>query len=116
MRQINHMLSKSNSGKSIALRMEINDRYGKQKIVLATLKGWRMHLAEKSLLIESKEWTHDVARNFVAMKVLQCAKDEFEGSRFLNIVREHSSFEIHFWASKLMAHGKAIQAWKIMHC
>ena len=74
-----------------------------------------MFLVEKHLLGQSEEWTDDVARKFVAMRVLNCAKNEFEGAKFLNIVKNHSTFEIHFWASKFMLHDKASRAWKTLY-
>lgn len=115
MRRVNHLLAKSDSGKSITLKMDIDDRYGRQKVSFSTLRGWRMLLAEKYLLGESEEWTDDVARKFVAMEVIKCSKNEFEAARFLNVVKDHSSFEIHFWASKFMIHDRASQAWKIIY-
>ena len=115
MRQLNHLLVKSKSGKSIILKIEINDKYGKQKINFSILKGWRMFLIEKYLLGSSEEWTDDVARKFIAMKVLTSAKNEFEGAKFLNIVKNHSTFEIHFWASKFMLHDKTSRSWKILY-
>ena len=72
MRQLNHVLTKSKSGKSMILKVEINDRYGKQKVTFSSVKGWRMLLAQKHLLVESDEWNDDVARKFVGMEILRC--------------------------------------------
>ena len=115
MRQLNHILTRSKSGKSIVLKVEINDRYGKQKINFSMLKGWRMLLAEKHLLVESDEWNDDVARKFVGMKILSASKNEFEGTKFLNIVKNHSTLEVHFWASKFMLHDKASKSWRALY-
>ena len=95
--------------------MEIDDRYGRQNVSFSALKGWRMMLAEKYLLCQSEEWTDDVARKFVVMKVLSCAKNEFEGMKFLNLVKSHSTFEIHFWASKFLLHDRTAKAWKTLY-
>ena len=102
MRQINHILEKSKSGKSMILKVEIKDRYGNQKVTFSSVKGWRMFLAQKHLLVESDEWNDDVARKFVGMEILRCSKNEYEATKFLNIVKNQSILEIHFWASKFM--------------
>ena len=115
MRQLNHLLTRSKSGKSIVLKVEINDRYGKQRVNFSTLKGWRMLLAEKHLLVESDEWNDDVARKFVGMKILSCSKNEFEGIKFLNVVKNHSTLEVHFWASKFMLKEKTAKAWRALY-
>lgn len=115
MRQLNHLLTKSKSGKSIILKVEINDRYGKQKINFSSLQGWRMLLAEKHLLVESNEWNDDVARKFIAMKILSYSKNEYEGIKFLNIVKNHSTLEVHFWASKFMLHDRTAKSWHTLY-
>ena len=71
MRQINHILEKSKSGKSMILKVEIKDKYGNQKVTFSSVKGWRMLLAQKHLLVESDEWNDDVARKFVGMEILR---------------------------------------------
>lgn len=118
MRRTNHLLTKSKSGKSIALKVEIDDRYGRKNVTFSVLRGWRMFLAEKYLIGQSEEsekWTDDVARKFVTMKVISCARNEFEGIKFLNLVKGHSTLEIHFWASKFMLHDKAARSWKMLY-
>jgi hypothetical protein len=115
LRQLNHLLIRSKSGKTIVLKVEVNDRYGKQKINFSTLKGWRMLLAEKHLAVESSEWGNDVAQKFLGMKILSCSKNEFEATKFLNIVKNHSTLEIHFWASKFMLQKNSAKAWRALY-
>tara|TARA_Y100000996_G_scaffold139216_1_gene106209 strand:- start:105 stop:455 length:351 start_codon:yes stop_codon:yes gene_type:complete len=115
MRQINHILEKSKSGKSMILKVEIKDKYGNQKVTFSSVKGWRMFLAQKHLLVESDEWNDDVARKFVGMEILRCSKNEYEATKFLNIVKNQSILEIHFWASKFMLKEKAGKAWRALY-
>lgn len=115
MRELNHNLVKSTSGKSVTLKVCIDDRYGKQDVVFSTLYGWRMRLAEKHLFVSSKEWDDDVARKYVGMKVLSGSKDEYEGIKFLNIVKEHSVSEVYFWSSKFLVNPKAGSAWRTLY-
>jgi len=116
MRQINHRLVRSKSGKSVTLRMEVNDMYGRKNVNFSVLRGWRMLMAEKHLgSVESDDWNSDVARKYVAMKVLGCAKDEFEGTKFLGVVKEHGIMEVHFWASKFMLEERTAKAWRALY-
>ena len=114
MRQLNHVLLKSSSGKSVTLKVMINDRYGKQEVIFATLHGWRMNLAEKRLSVRSNNWD-DVARVFVSMKVLSYANDEYDGIRFLNCVKEHNVGEVFFWASKFLSNSETGKAWRTLY-
>lgn len=85
MRNINHLLCESRTGKSVALKLEVDDRYGKKTINFSLLRGWRKELALKFLRFESKEWNGHVARMYVGLQVLKCAKDKHEAINFINI-------------------------------
>ena len=109
-------MAKSKSGKSIILQVEVDDIHGKQKINFSSLRGWRMALVEKYLVGQSEEWSDDTARKFLIMKVLNCAKNEFEGAKFLGIVKGHGTLEVHFWSAKFMINDKAVRAWRVLYC
>ena len=115
MRELNHTLTKSISGKSVALKVSVDDRYGEHNVVFSTLYGWRMKLAIKHLSVDSKEWDDDVARKFVGMKILSGSRDEYEAMQFLHIVKEHGVSEVHFWASKFLTNPKAVAAWRTLY-
>ena len=115
MRQSNHSLIKSTSGKSVALRVRIDDRHGERDVVFSTLYGWRMRLAMKHLSVSSEEWDDDVARKFVGMKILSGSRDEYEATKFLNVIGEHGVSEVHFWASKLLTNPRATTAWRALY-
>ena len=111
MRNFNHVLTRSKSGKSATLRIQIDDQFGNQTINFSSVQGWRGILALKHLTFESEEWNDDVARKFVGIEVLRCAKNEYEGIKFLEIVKDLGGMEVHFWASKFLLRNKAAKAW-----
>lgn len=115
LRNFNHVITKSKSGKSVMLKIDIDDRFGKQTINFSSVKGWRCSLALKHLAVESDEWNDDVARKFVGLEVLRCAKNQYEGMQFLNILKNLSGSEVHFWASKFMTKDKARKAWRAFY-
>lgn len=115
MRQLNHSLIKSASGKSVSLKVSVDDRHGKHDVAFSTLYGWRMRFALKHLSVRSEEWDDDVARKFVCMKILSCSRDEYEAMKFLNLVKEHGVAEVHFWASKFLTNPKASIAWRTLY-
>jgi len=57
----------------------------------------------------------DVARKYVGIEVLRCAKNEYEGIKFLEIVKNHGGMEVHFWASKFLLREKAGKAWRALY-
>ncbi len=112
MRQFQHVLQKSKSGKSIAFRIYVSDRFGKQKFNCMSLSGWRAAVAEKHLLFNQEEWNENLARKYVGMMVLRVAKDPHQGIKFLNHVKAESEMGIHFWAHQFLVNKKAPNAWK----
>ncbi len=115
MRVYHHTLQRSKSGKSIIFRIYVNDAFGEQRINYASLSGWRAQLAEKHLLFDHEDWNDDVARKFVGMMVLKAAHDQYQGTQFLNHVKEESEMAIHFWAHQFLKNRKASSAWKILN-
>lgn len=115
MRQYHHILQRSKSGKSIAFKIYVNDRFGEQKFNYVSLSGWRATAAEKHLLFDQEEWNEDLARKFVGMVVLKVAKDQYQGVRFLNHVKAESDMGIHFWAHQFLVNKKAPGAWKYLN-
>ena len=115
MRRFNHTLTKSKSGKSATLRIQVDDQFGNQTMNFSSIQGWRGILALKHLSFESKEWNDDVARKFVGIEVLRCAKNEYEGIKFLESVKNLAGMEVHFWASKFLMKEKAGRAWRALY-
>ncbi|GIU72778.1 MAG: hypothetical protein KatS3mg003_2257 [Candidatus Nitrosocaldaceae archaeon] len=115
MREFSHTLTLSKSKKSAILRVEINDQYGNKIINLSSVRGWRRDLAIKHLRFDSKDWSLDSARAYVGLEVLKASKDSYEANKLLDIVKNLSSLEVHFWASKMLANPKARRAFKIMY-
>ncbi len=115
MRIYHHTLERSKSRKSIIFKVHVDDRFGKQRINQALLSGWRAKLAEKRLFFDKDDWDDDVARKFVGIMVLKIARDEYQGTHFLNNVDAESNMEIHFWAYQFLSNKKASHAWKILN-
>jgi hypothetical protein len=115
MRQFRHMLCQSRSGKSVMLRVDIDDRFGKQAVNIASVSGWRGRLALNHLSFEGNDWNDDAARKYVCIRVLKCAKNKFDAINFINTVKSLSSIEIHFWANKFMINENAGKAWRAMY-
>jgi len=115
MRVYHHTLQRSKSGKSIIFKIHVNDSFGEQKIKYASLSGWRAKLAEKHLLFDQENWDDDIARKFVCMTVLKVAQDRYQGTKFLNHVKNESDMEIHFWAYQFLKSEKAKTAWKVLN-
>jgi len=115
MRDYKHVLCQSKSGKSVIFKVDIDDRFGKQTINFASVSGWRSKLALNHLFFETEDWNDDVARKYVCIQVLRCAKDKYEALEFINLVKTLSSMEINFWANKFMTNEKASKAWRSLY-
>lgn len=115
MRVYRHVLQKSKSGKSIIFKIYVNDIFGEGKINYASLTGWRADLAERHLFFDQEDWNDNIARKFVGMMVLRMAHDRYQGTRFLNHVKQESDMEIHFWANQFLRNNKAPSAWKLLN-
>ncbi|MDE0525349.1 MAG: hypothetical protein OXI27_01940 [Thaumarchaeota archaeon] len=115
MRIYRHVLQKSKSGKSILFRIYVSDVFGEQKFNYASLSGWRAELAEKHLLFDHDDWNDDIARKFVGIMALKIAHDRYQGTQFLNRVKQESDMEIHFWAYQFLRNPKAPGAWKMLN-
>lgn len=112
MRTINHLLCQSKTGKSAVLKIEIDDRFGKKTVNFSSVKGWRKNLALKYLSFELKKWNNNVARTYVGLQALKCAKDTYEGIKFINIIKSLSGIDIHFWSNKFLTNDKAKNGWR----
>ena len=115
MRTYRHVLQKSKSGKSIMFKIYVSDVFGEQKINHTSLSGWRAELAERHLLFDQEDWNDDIARKFVGMMALRAAHDRYQGTRFLNHVKQESDMEIHFWAYQFLRNRRALTAWKTLN-
>jgi len=115
MREYKHVLCQSKSGKSVMFRVDIDDRFGKQIVNFALVSGWRSKLALKHLFFETEDWNDDVARKYVGIQVLRCAKNKYDALKFINLVKSLSAMEIHFWANKFMINEKSARAWRAMY-
>ena len=112
MRNFNHLLCESKTGKSAVLKIEVDDRFGKQMVNFSSVKGWRKDLALKYLSFESKEWNNNVARIYVGMQVLKSAKDRYEAVKFVSIIKSLNSADVLFWSNKFLTTGKTKRAWR----
>ena len=115
MRNINHLLCESKTGKSAILKIELNDSLGRKTVNFTSVKGWRKDLALKYLQFESKEWDESVIRIFVGLEVLKCSKDMHEGIKFINIIKVMNSIEIHFWSNKFLTNRVTKKAWRAFY-
>jgi len=115
MRDYEHSLCQSKSGKSVLFRINIDDKFGKKTINLVTVSGWRNKLALTHLSFQTKEWNDDVRRKYIGIQVLKCAKDKYEAIEFINIVKSLSPMEIHFWTNKFMTNKKSGKAWRLLY-
>lgn len=115
MRTYRYVLQKSKSSKSVIFKIYVSDIFGEQKINYVSLSGWRAKIAERHLSFDQNEWNDDIARKFVGMMVLKIARDQYQGTQFLNHVKEESEMGIHFWAHQFLKSKKASSAWKILN-
>lgn len=115
MRNINHLLCESKTGKSAVLKVEVDDKFGKKAVNFASVKGWRKDLALKYLLFESKQWNDNVVRMYLGLQVLKCAKDRYEAIKFINVIKSLSGIDVHFWSNKFLTSDKAKKAWRSFH-
>lgn len=115
MRDYTHSLCQSKSGKSVLFRINIEDKFGKQKVNLVTVSGWRNTFALTHLFFHTPEWNDDVRKKYVGIHVLKCAKNKYEAVQFISIVKSLSLMEIHFWANKFMTNKKSGKAWRVLY-
>lgn len=116
MRIVKYSIEKSSSGKTVGLVAIVEDRFGCIKISLTKVRGWRSELALKHLRLEQQRWSDDVARAYIGIEALKCAKNEHEALKFLGIVKELSRLEIHFWSAKFLnGNKKARKAWRSLY-
>lgn len=115
MRHFRHSLQQSNTGKSLILKVQIDDRFGKTVINFSKVTGWRKELAEKIFMLDSKEWADDTARVYIALEVLKGTRNRREALHFMNEVKTMTKLEVHFWASKLLSNERAARALRILY-
>lgn len=115
MRLFRHSLQRSSSGKSLTMKVQIDDRFGKTVVNFSKVTGWRKEIAEKFFVLDSEDWTDDAARVYIALEVLKSAKNRSEAVQFMNIVMTMTKLEVHFWASKLLSNERATRALRVMY-
>jgi len=116
LRSVKYRIEKSKSGKTASLLAIIEDRFGRNRINLSRVRGWRKELALKYLTLNQEEWNDNVAKAFVCIEVLKCARNQDEAVKFLQAVNSLDQLELHFWATKLLnGNKKAIKAWRILY-
>lgn len=115
MRKFRHLLCPSKNGKSAVFRVVVEDRFGKKTINFTFVMGWRKELALKHLAFESEEWNRDVARAYVGLQALKCAKDEYEATKFISDVKSLGSMEVHFWANMFLTNDRTRRAWRAFY-
>lgn len=103
------------SGASVSFLANVEDRFGKTKINLSMVRGWRRELALKHLSINQNEWNDSAVKAYVGIQVLKAAKNREEALHFLKIVETLSRFELHFWASKFLNNEKTRKAWRAFY-
>jgi hypothetical protein len=116
LRTIKYSVEKSVSGKTAGVVATIEDRFGREKISFSRVRGWRRELALKYLKLDPQGWTDDAARAYVGLEVLKCAKNRDEALKFLQMVKELSQLEVHFWSTKFLnGNKKAKRAWRAFY-
>ena len=115
MRNFNHCLTTSKSGKSVIFRITVDDRFGEQTINFFSVTGWRARLATTYLSFETEEWNDDVVRKFVGINVLKASKDKFEAMQQIDQVKSLGNMEVHFWANKFLTNDNSAKAWRALY-
>jgi len=100
------------NGASASFLANIEDRFGKTKVILSMVRGWRREIALKHLAFNSDRWDISTIKAYVGIQVLKAAKNREEALYFLKIVEALSRFELHFWASKFLSNEKTRKAWR----
>ena len=103
------------NGTSASFLANIEDRFGKTRIILSMVRGWRRELALKHLTFNPNEWDDSTIRAYVGIQALKTAKNRREALHFLKIVGTLSRFELHFWASKFLGNEKTRRAWRAFY-
>ena len=115
MRTFTHTLVQSKTKKSVILQVEIDDRFGKKVVNFSSVVGWRKDLALKYLSSEPQESNEEIARTYVGLQALKCAREKQEGLAFLNIVNSLTGMELFFWSNKFLTSDKAKKAWRSLY-
>lgn len=111
-----YSVEKSESGKTAGIVAFIEDRFGRGKVSFAMVRGWRRELALKYLKLDPQGWSDDVARAYVGIEALKCAKNRTEALKFLEVVKGLSQLEIHFWSTKFLnGNARARKAWRALY-
>lgn len=113
MRTISYRLE--DNGASASFLAEVEDRFGKAKMILSMVRGWRRELALKHLTFNTDRWDSSAIKAYVGIQALKTAKNRGEALRFLKIVETLSRFELHFWALKFLGSKKAHRAWRVFY-
>jgi hypothetical protein len=113
---VKYSVEKSGSGKTAGVVATVEDRFGRDRISFARVRGWRRELALKYLKLDPQGWSDDVARSYVGLEALKCAKNREEALKFLGVVKELSQLEVHFWSTKFLnGNKKARKAWRAFY-
>ena len=115
MRNFNHCLTTSKSGKSVLFQITVNDRFGEKTINFSSVTGWRTSLALKHLSFNISEWNDAVVRKFVGFCVLKSSKNKFEAIEFIEQVNALQNMEVHFWANKFLTNDNSAKAWRSLY-
>ncbi|MEN3052979.1 MAG: hypothetical protein ABC595_07950 [Candidatus Methanosuratincola petrocarbonis] len=116
MRSVKYRLEESGSGKTACLQAVIEDRFGRKKVSLSRLRGWRKEIAEEHLKLESGKWDDDAAKTLVSLEALKCARSLDEALKFLQAVNSLSQLDLHFWATKFLNDDKKPRrAWRMLY-
>jgi hypothetical protein len=117
MRTITYVLSEE--GMSLHLKAVIEDRFGKSRFRLGSLRGWRREVAVKhipQLSINPHRWDEKTMRAFVGIHVLKAARNPGEALTFLDIVKRMHRMDVYFWTCTILEKGrKAYKAWRILY-
>jgi len=117
MRTITYVLSEENS--SLHLKAVIEDRFGRRRFTLGSLRGWRRELAAnhiRQLPVDPQKWNEKTMRAFVAIHALKAARKPDEALSFLEIVKNMHRLDIYFWTCTFLERGrKAYRAWRTLY-
>ncbi len=111
-----HLLVRSKSGRTVYLCIEFEERGKVKRVQLARVHGWKAKLAYNFFNFTANGWNDDVARAFVGLNALRIAKDEWVARKYINIVKEMSKLDLHFWVGKFLRdRDRADKAWRVMY-
>jgi len=104
-----------NTKKTTSFIINVEDRFGKQKIKLGTIKGWRREFAQK-LPYNPNKWDDNTIKAYVSIQAIKTAKNKEEALHFLKTIETLNKVELYFWTIKFLNNTKLTKkAWRVFY-